>query len=416
MDEAIMAYREALLRNASRAERAKFATHLEPDVVAWLELMRDLQRTTMPDPAFVARLAAQLASTPAPDPAQQPASPGARRVRRSHAVSMTPPAGRKMTIAPTRGARWYALRRAITSLTTVMLLLILVVGFMVLRLRIAQAPETGPWVPALVRALDGIPGVIDVPLAETTFMPADLPIGEKEGLYYQLTLPPDTSLPSLGAAFCGCRRETITAGVGVEVVQSGSYTLWLEAPLRVQRGGVPDRTEAIPARTEVTLTAGDVVIYPDYAASGEVRNTGATPVTLVGFAIVAAGGSGTPVPMTPQGVQATLWEHALPTEWATLPPGPLNLTLHQVTLLPGTSIAAYQPAGVQAIRITSGMISRNLIRIGDALPSGPPLVQTAGSTISSVLPDSRLQETLANTGTTPAALLVLIIEPAERGA
>ena len=165
--------------------------------------------------------------------------------------------------------------------------------------------------PALVRALEAAPGgIVDTPLIEATFTAEELPSGEKEAIYYQLTIPPGASLPYLGGPFCGCRSETITAGVGAEVVQSGVYTLRLEAPLRVQRAGSTRPSEEIPAGTEVTLAAGDAVIYPNYAAPGDIRNAGAEPVTLIGVAIIATEGSGTPLPKVPPEVRATLLTHS----------------------------------------------------------------------------------------------------------
>jgi hypothetical protein len=328
---------------------------------------------------------------------------------------MSRPAGPIVTALPAAPSRWADLRHIATYLTTALLLIALGVGFMALRLRVSQAPDQGPWVPALVRALDAAPGVSDAPLVETTFAPADLPSGEKEAIYYQLTIPPGVSLPYPGAPFCGCRPETVASGVGVEFIQSGAYTLRLEAPLQVQRAAHPQSWGEIPAGVEVTLTAGDAVMYPDYAASGEIRNTGDEPVTLLGVAIVAAEGSGTPVPAASTGLVATMLYYVSPADWNALPPGPLNLALRQVTVPVETSIGPYQPVGIQALRITSGVITRGLLRAGDSAPSGPPLVQAAGSTIASARPGSGLREILVNTGVDPADLLVLLIEPTVSG-
>ena len=209
-------------------------------------------------------------------------------------------------------------------------------------------PDVVPWAPALVRAVGAAPGVQDAPLAETTFAPAELPNGEKAAIYYQITIPPGASLAYLGGPFCGCRGETIASGVGVEVVQSGTYSLQLEAPLRVQRAGSSRPGKEIPAGTTVTLTAGDVAIYPDYAAAGDIRNAGADPVTLLGVAIIAPEGSGTPVPTPPTGLQATLLAHIPPADWTALPPGPLHLALRQLSLPPGAEhrrLPAHRIAG-----------------------------------------------------------------------
>ena len=73
----ISAYRNALLRNAPRPELAHLAASLDPDVVAWLELMREGQRVMAPDPGFVARLATHLEAAPGPAADPQPAPPQA---------------------------------------------------------------------------------------------------------------------------------------------------------------------------------------------------------------------------------------------------------------------------------------------------------------------------------------------------
>jgi hypothetical protein len=268
-------------------------------------------------------------------------------------------------------------------------------------------------VPALVRALEAAPGgIIDTPLIEATFTTEELPRGEKDAYYYQLTIPPGATLPYLGGLFCGCGSETITTGVEAEVVQSGAYTLRLEAPLRVQRAGSTRPSEAIPAGTEVTLAAGDAVIYPDYAARGDIRNAGEEPVTLNGVAIVATEGSGTPLPTVPRDVRATLLTHSIASDWETFPPGPLHVALRWVTLPPGTSIGPYQPVGLQALRIESGLILRSFLPAGETQPRGRPLAQTTGTTAPFVRPSLGLREILATDGEKPAELLVLIIEPA----
>ena len=297
--------------------------------------------------------------------------------------------------------------------TAALLLLTLAVGFVAVRQRIPEAPDEGRWVPALVGALENAPGgIIDTPLIEATFTGEELPRGDKEAIYYQLTIPPGASLPYLGGLFCGCHSETITTGVGVEVVQSGTFTLRLEAPLRVQRAGTTRLSEEIPAGMEVTLAAGDAVIYPDYAAPGDMRNAGDEPVKLIGVVINATEGSGTPLPKVAPEVRATLLTYSAPSDWEAFPPGPIHVGLRQVILPAGTNIGPYQPVGLQALRIESGTVARNFVRAGDAAPRGNPINQLPGSTSPFMSPSQGLRETLASTGKQPAEMLVLIIEPA----
>jgi hypothetical protein len=309
---------------------------------------------------------------------------------------------------PRRRGGWVLTQLA----TAALLLLTLAAGFFAIRQVPEARDEATTWVPALVRALESAPGgIIDTPLIEAAFTADELPSGEKEALYYQLTIPPGASLPYLGAPFCGCRTETITEGVGAEVVQSGAYTLRLEATLRVQRAGSTRPSEDIPAGTEVTLAAGDAVLYPNYAAPGDIRNAGAEPVTLIGVAIFATDGSGVPLPPIPPEVQATLLTHSGPQDWETFPPGPLHVALRQVTLPPGTSIGPYHPVGLQALWIESGPLLHSFLRANESEPRGRPLAHLTGSTAPFVQPSVGVREILSSNEEQPAELLVLIIEP-----
>jgi hypothetical protein len=309
---------------------------------------------------------------------------------------------------PRRRGGWVLTQLA----TAALLLLTLAAGFFAIR-QVPEARDEATWVPALVRALESAPGgIIDTPLIEATFTADELPSGEKEALYYQLTIPPGASLPYLGAPFCGCRTETITEGVGAEVVQSGAYTLRLEAPLRVQRAGSTRPGEEIPAGTEVTLAAGDAVLYLNYAAPGDIRNVGAEPMTLIGVAIFATEESGVPLPPLPPEVQATLLTHSGSPDWETFPPGPLHVALRQVTLPPGTSIGPYHPVGLQALWIESGPLLHSFLRAGENEPHGRPLTHQTGSTAPFVQPSVGVREILASNDEQPAELLALIIEPA----
>jgi hypothetical protein len=326
-----------------------------------------------------------------------------------HAPADPFPRQQSQTSPPRHRGRWVLTQLA----TAALLLLTLAAGFAAIRQRPPETPDEGRWVPALVRALEAAPGgIVDTLLIELSFSAEELPRGAKEATYYQVTLPPATSMPYLGGHFCGCPGEIIAAGVGVEVVQTGVYTLRLEAPLRVQREGSTRPSEEIPAGAEVTLTAGDAVIYPDYAAPGDIRNTGNEPVTLIGVSITAAEGSGTPLPKLAPEVRATLLNYTTAHDWEAIAPGPLNVALRQVILPPDSSIGPYAPVGLQAMQIESGAIARNFLPAGETTPRGKPLTHVAGNTIPIVRPSAGLRETLTSTGKEPADLLVLIIEPA----
>jgi hypothetical protein len=184
----------------------------------------------------------------------------------------------------------------------------------------------------------------------------------------------------------------------------------------VQRAGSTEPDDEIPAGTEVTVEAGDALIYPDYAAPGDIGNAGDEPVTLTGVVINVTEGSGTPLPKLPTGVRATLLTYTTVSDWTMLPPGPLNVTLRQVTLPPETHIGPYKRVGLQAMRIESGTVLRYFLPAGEATPRGRPLAQLPGTTTSFMAPAPGLRETVDVDGDQPAELLVLIIEPAAIGA
>ena len=95
--------------------------------------------------------------------------------------------------------------------------------------------------------------------------------------------------------------ETVASGIGLEVVEDGTYTLRLDAPMTVVRAG---GEEEVTAGTEVTLDPGDAARFPDYAAPGEIRNGGTDAVSVVGLAILSQDATGTPVPDLPPAVMA----------------------------------------------------------------------------------------------------------------
>jgi hypothetical protein len=295
--------------------------------------------------------------------------------------------------------------------TTAFLLLVGAVGFLAINVHPPETPDRKTWVPALTQALEGIPGVTDTSLVETTFTPAELPEGMREAVYYQLVIPPGATLPYPGGLFCGCRVETITRGVGLEIVQSGQYRVRLDAPVRVQRAGSA-RPDEIASDTEVTLATGDAIIFPDYAATGDMRNAGDEPLTLLGVVINDMAPSGTPVPRPPSGLQAEALAHASVSTWEHFPPGLLHVALRQVTLPPGTTVGPYQPVGLQAMHVQSGVVLRNFVLAGESAPSGRPLPQFTGLTVPFIALAPGRRETLATDGDQPAELLALIIEPA----
>ena len=256
------------------------------------------------------------------------------------------------------------------------------------------------------------PGATSETLFEATFTPAELPTGDREATFYRVTLPPGTSMPYLAGPFCGCGEESIVPGVGVEVVQSGSYVVQLEAPLRVRRGGQATE-EAVPPGTAVTLRPGDMVIYPDYAAPGEVRVEGDAPAVVTGVAITAPGPSGTPVPPLAPEVKTESLADLSARDWAaTVGSGPVTVTLRRVVVPPGSGLGPYEPVGVEAGTMEAGHLKLGIIPRGEDAPSKPLLDFQAGHVMPFLPMGAGTRRTMESVGAEPAVLLLLAVAPA----
>jgi hypothetical protein len=264
----------------------------------------------------------------------------------------------------------------------------------------------------MVRAMRAAPGHVgDVVLAEAVFGLDQIPAGDKEIIFYRLTIPPGETLTALAGPSCGCPGWPVSGGVGAEVVQSGQYRVRLAAPMEVQRHGAA-RGDAIAAHTEATLGPGDAAIYFDYTAAAEIRVAGDVPVELVGMAIVGSESSGAPAPMLPKAVRGLELARSIPSDWDKLAAGPVGVSLRRVTLPAGIHIGPYEPIGLEAMRVDRGAISRFYFKPGAAEPTGPAMhwYEPQVSPLLGVGPGMRYD--LTSGSDEPAELLVLIIEPA----
>ncbi len=252
---------------------------------------------------------------------------------------------------------------------------------------------------------------------ETVFawtVPAEgRPTGDVEGVFYRLTLRPGTTLPLLLGPYCACRSPMVAPGIGVELVEAGTYTIRLNAPFTVVRDGVE---EEVAAGTEATLSPGDVARFPDYAAPGEIRNAGTDDASVLGLALLSPQKeSGTPVPDLPQGVMSTELSHITPMDWSKVTPGPISVALRRLSLPAGAALAPYEPTGLETILVEDGEISLAFIPVGETEPSTPLVFRDGhASPFLSVPPGTR--RVVRNDGQAPAALLVLTIAPADASA
>lgn len=206
----------------------------------------------------------------------------------------------------------------------------------------------------------------------------------------------------------------VAPGIGVEMIEEGTYTVRLDAPFTVSRAGMEDEEE-VAAGTEVTLSASDVARFPDYSAPGEIRNTGTDAVSVLGLAILSQEATSTPVPDLPAEVAARALSNAFPSDWRKLPPGPVTVTLRRLVLPPGAALAPYEPVGLETILVEEGQGSFAFIPAGETEPSQPLVYGPGSSTpLSSVQVEA--QRVVSNDREEPLTLLVLTIVPAVDGA
>ncbi len=297
--------------------------------------------------------------------------------------------------------------------TAALLVVTLAVGLIVLLQESRSLNIDAIPTPAMVRALGTAPSrIVDTPLVEARFAPGELPAGDVEAIFYRLTLDPGMRLPSLAGPSCGCPGGSPVKAVGVEAVESGAYTLRLDAPVRVQRAGVTTRSEVVPAGTALTLQAGDAAIYPDYVAPGEIQNLGAEPVVLTGVVILERGDAGTPTEPLPVGAFGELISHSAPFDWREMPAGPIALSMRRLTLPAGTTIGPYSPIGLESLHVETGRISRQYFKREMGEPAGPAMFTYEKSAVPFNGSASKIRVAFSSPADEAAELLVAIIEPA----
>jgi len=123
------------------------------------------------------------------------------------------------------------------------------------------------------------PGVIGYALAYAE--------GQEEPSLYRLTFAP-------GATLSGGEADP---SISLGLVEAGSITVTIDAPIAITRGGDAGTPEIVEAGTEFTAAAGDYLVIPPLVA-GEYRNDGQEEASVVVAAIIpsgmAASATGTP--------------------------------------------------------------------------------------------------------------------------
>lgn len=248
-------------------------------------------------------------------------------------------------------------------------------------------------------------------LFEVTFLRDWQPEGKAQGAFYRIVLEPGQELTYLPGPYCGCSGETIKEGTAAERVMSGTYAIQLDRPFIVRRSGGDD--EEIEAETEVELVEGDVAIYPDALAFGNLRNTGDIPITLFGASITSLEiDEGTFTPPLPEDMSARL-SVAVYDAWQTLGEGDIAATLTRRTLAAGSEIGPYEIIGLEAIHVESGELESSLTRAGESRPTADPLYVRTGGTVAFRKQTPGTQRLLDNAFEVEATLTTLTFLPAE---
>ena len=173
--------------------------------------------------------------------------------------------------------------RRLTVLVSV-LAVVLLGGFAVGRLSVATTAQEGTPPADEFVAPEGVAfAPLGFGIAE------ELPTAPAEFGLFRITFEPGASLPA----------EEDYPSVALIYVESGALTIQIEAPFQVVRaatieafatpgaveeGAVPG-PEEVPAGTEVTLEAGDSVVFPPNVP-GEIRNDGDEPAVGLSASIV----------------------------------------------------------------------------------------------------------------------------------
>jgi hypothetical protein len=412
-------YWNALVRGAAPEELARLSAPLEPNVVATIDRAHALHRRQRPDPAFANRLENELMHAFAASHAGRVTSVGSVSIP----LNGRTPAPRGW--APAERDRPSRRVPAFAHLATAMLVAVTLFGaylaFGNRDDRPAIAPNVSSPIPAIAITEAATPApsadaVADATLVSATFAEEELPDGRVEAVFYRLTLDPGASLSYLAGPYCRCGNQVIAPGVGVEVVESGSYTIRLDAPVRLTRAGT-NVVEEVPAETELTLNAGDAVALPNYAATGEIRNSGTESLVVIGVAIIAMDvPEGTPVPAQPEGVRTTQLTSTMSHEWEKMPPGGVSIELRRVILEPGEQLPPVDTIGFETVHLEAGEMAMGIIPAGESEPLGAPSGYSPGrSTAFMLLDPNGVTREIENTGDEPATLLVLSIRPIDAG-
>ena len=278
-NQAVAAYRDALLRAAPADELARLAALLDPEVVAWLDLFQTSRREAIrPDPAFVRRLDQIIAAAPGPQPAQSMVGTlTPLRLIRSHTANGRRTQMTTQTAIPARPlAPWHvAWPQSAARMAAAVLLLALLVG--------------SAWTalyPLRLWDNEGLPlfATLGTPTAES--QPTD------ERVLLNLTLSDFPPYLSEGGMFVmrypagGSSREHTTETTEVLYVAIGPMQATVEEalePVRVippHEPGTQPLAAELGAGEQATLETGTTLVAPPGTVI-DLVNEGSAPTAVL---------------------------------------------------------------------------------------------------------------------------------------
>jgi hypothetical protein len=152
--------------------------------------------------------------------------------------------------------------------------------------------------------------------------------------------------------------EDSSPSIAADVVLEGAYTVESEGRLQVQR---TTGLEEVPSGTDVTVRAGEAVIYVENQAAQTLRNTGDEASQVLSFGVFSATPS-TGVQVGPVGQE----------DWARsgLAGQALTVRVERLTLPPGASLPAFvsEVRAPRILAVADGVALRTIVSPGAVTP------------------------------------------------
>ena len=167
--------------------------------------------------------------------------------------------------------------------------------------------------------------------------------------------------------------DTAAVGISVSYVLAGTIGLHVDGPLLLAHTPLGETTgplEPVPDGEPVTLTAGDVVVFPTDVAL-HIRNAGQRTATLISVLIVTTDApAGEPQAVEDDAVRYQQLGLIDEDDWANVPAGPLTVSLQRTLLPQGATYGPYvvEPWAPELLSVETGLMEVGLDFDGDGMP------------------------------------------------